>query len=54
MESRYSPLKKVTYYSDYPAMKKHCVRMIMMKIKYSILKDGDTLFGLPTRSPFTV
>ena len=29
------------------ALKQHCVRLIMMKIKNSNLMDGDALFGLP-------
>ena len=37
------------------ALKKHRVRMIKMNIKNSnLLMDGDALFCLPTRSPFTV
>ena len=61
MESRCSPLKKVKNCSEYLSMqivfcslKKYCVRLIMMKIKNSNLMNDDALFGLLTRSPFTV
>ena len=36
------------------ALKKYCFRLIIMKIKNSNLMNDDALFGLPTRSPFTV
>ena len=36
------------------SLKKYCVRLIMMKIKNSNLMNDDALFGLLTRSPFTV